>query len=205
MNITCKLILLTVTAFLIFSFCACSDSSDVEVPEGCRIASSEALDCYFAYPAAMWRPGETAGYISVMKANNAEDGSSFVVNRWEIDGIIGSKDYWEGINNEPVDTDKATVSDPDSGYGGYEYMLSELVEGYKVISAREKTVDGHDAYEVVYEGKIASLDYRIMQITVARISGAKTVIYELTYTSTPEFFEQNLPDVETMIAECKIK
>lgn len=205
-----KLISVILAALLsLFCFAACSSEGmpDVQVPAGCRLAYSDVLDYYFAYPATVWFAGSTeSGYLSVVKGSGGEDMSSVVVNSWEVEVPVGAKDYWEGINNEkPELEDGVAITDPENTYGGYEYTLSQLVEGYTVVEAKEETVCGYDAYRVTYEGKIAGSDYRIMQLTIARIQGNKTIIYEFTYTSTPEFFEENLESVETMISSFGVK
>ena len=177
--------------------CGCNKPKDrLTAPAGFSVASSDVLDYYFFYPSTVWLLSESGGYLGVVKAAYNADQSSFTVNSWTENALISAKDFWEGLETEKSSSD---VSENEEEYGGYEKVLSETVSDYKVVNAEVVTVAEHDAYDVVYTCTIAGMQFKIRQVTVAVKTGVKTDIYELTYTSTPEFYDDNIDAVNEMI------
>lgn len=206
---TIAFFLLLTIVFACFSACKKSDS-EIKVPAGFSLAESDAIGCYFFYPINVWLNSESGGFLSVVKADYGNDNSSVVVNRWEVQSVIGNgdnahislKDYWNGIQKE---TSEGIDNDKSENYDGYEKTLSEIADNYAPLSKEEIKVGELDAYKVVYTCKIADRDLKIMQVCIAAPKNNKTTIYAFTYTSTPENYDYNLESVDKMLESFRIK
>ncbi len=175
-----------------FSGCGKKSDDDIAVPAGSSLA--RAAGCYFFYPTTVWIECEDGEYIQVVKANmNVPDNSSFVVNAWDEKAFFTAEQYWNG-NGEAKE---ATMGEEKAE--GYEKTLRELVQNYNPEKKEKITVGGWDAYRVVYTCTAAGVDFKIMQITVAVKKSNSTRIYELTYTSTPEYYDSNLDSINSMV------
>lgn len=194
-----SIICITVAALLMlasFSGCGKKGDSDIKLPKGMALARSEIAGCYFFYPETVWILGENGGYINIVKASRTNDNSSVTVNSWEEKTNISAAEYWNGIEAEKVEGFSDKVSED---FGGYEKTLTGLVQDYKAIEKKERKVNGHDGYSVLYTCNIAGKDFKILQITVAVKKTSATELFEITYTSTPELYDENIDAVNTMI------
>lgn len=77
-------------------------------------------------------------------------------------------------------------------------MKSTTAEGgYELLAEPEKVdLGGRQATVYVYRYTVGGREYRYKQV----IAAYKSMIYSLTYTSTPENFDAHLSDVDAMIA-----
>ncbi len=186
---------------------SCKKSADrITAPAGFSVCTSDVADCYFLYPMSVWLPSESAGYLSLVKADHSNDNSSVVLNSWEVevplgsseDSILSLKEYWNGV---PEDND---INNFES-FDGYDKTLSALVSKYTVVSDQELKVGEYNAYSVVYTGNIASAELKVKQVCIAVPKGNRTVVYCFTYTSSPDSYDYNIAAVDAMIESFSLK
>ena len=183
-----------------------SGTDNISAPSGFAVATSDVADCYFFYPMTVWLPSESAGFLSLVKADHSEDNSSVVLNSWEVEVPLGSsndsymslKEYWNGIP-------KTDGLDNVQSFDGYAKTLSELISDYTVISDSEIKVGDYDAYGVVYTGDVAGVKLKVKQVCIAVPDGNYTRIYCFTYTSTPDNYDYNLAAFDEMVKTFALK
>ncbi len=203
-------------SIILFTLCAvcalslltsCKRSADsIKAPAGFAVCTSDVTDCYFFYPMSVWLPSESAGFLSLVKADHTTDNSSVVLNSWEVEVPLGSsedsymslKEYWNGIPKGEA------ISNVQS-FDGYVKTLEALVNDYTVVSDEEIKVGDYDAYSVVYTGDIAGAELKVKQVCIAVPKGNRTVIYGFTYTSSPDSYEYNIAAVNEMINSFSLK
>lgn len=78
--------------------------------------------------------------------------------------------------------------------------ICSAVQDAELLEEGETTLSGLAAKRVVYQGNVAGETLRYMQIFT--VDGA--MVYTLTYAAKPEYYDQNLEDVEEIRAEFKI-
>ena len=208
-----KKIFKTIVLFALCAVCSLSlltsckkSTDDIKAPAGFSVCTSDVADCYFFYPMSVWLPSESAGFLSLVKADHSEDNSSVVLNSWEVEVPLGSsadsymslKEYWNGIP-------KSEGLDGVQSFDGYVKTLSELINGYAVVSDEEIKVGDHDAYSVVYTGDIAGAKIKVKQVCIAVAKGNHTKVYCFTYTSTPDSYDYNIQAVNSMIDSFSLK
>lgn len=203
-----SIILLSVCAVCALTLLtSCKKSTDdIKAPAGFAVCTSEVADCYFFYPMSVWLPSESAGFLSLVKADHTSDTSSVVLNSWEVEVPLGSsedsymslKEYWNGIPKGE------SISNVQS-FDGYVDTLKALVNDYAVVSDEEIKVGDYDAYSVIYTGSIAGADLKVKQVLIAVPNGNHTVIYGFTYTSSPDCYEYNSAAVNEMINTFALK
>lgn len=186
---------------------SCSKSSeDIKAPAGFAVCTSDVADCYFFYPMSVWLPSESAGYLSLVKADHSNDSSSVVLNSWEVEVPLGSsedsymsiKEYWSGIPS-------TGALDNVQSFDGYVKTLSELISGYTSVSEEEIKIGEYDAYSVVYTGNIAGVSLKVKQVCIAVPDGNHTALYCFTYTSSPDSFDYNIAAFDEMTKTFALK
>lgn len=182
------------------------NSDDIKAPSGFAVCTSDVADCYFFYPMSVWLPSESAGYLSLVKADHSNDSSSVVLNSWEVEVPLGSsedsymsiKEYWNGISSD------GALSNVQS-FDGYVKTLSELVNGYTSVEEKELKIGEYDAYSVVYTGAVADVSLKIKQVCIAVPNGNHTVMYCFTYTSSPDSYDYNIAAFDEMTKTFSLK
>ena len=144
--------------------------TDVDIPEGMQIVSSNEAEYYLFVPTS-WR----ANLNEIACVANAPDGSSVSVVPYLPSGEgISVVEYFEKS----------------------EEMMQKTAGGrYTRLSEKEVTIGGGKALQYEYEYTVGGVTYRYLQIII----GYKSMIYNLTYTALPQNFEANRADVEAII------
>lgn len=186
---------------------ACKKSGDdIKAPAGSAVCTSDVADCYFFYPMSVWLPSESAGYLSLVKADHSTDNSSVVLNSWDVEVPLGStKDSYMSIKEYFNGIPKTGTLDSVQSFDGYVKTLSELISDYKTESDEELKVGDYDAYSVVYSGEIADAKIKVKQTLIAVPNGKRTKLYCFTYTSSPDSYDYNLAAVDEMIKSFALK
>ena len=148
-------ILCAVIAVVCLALCACQKNpTDVDVPDGMQLASSEIVDYYLFVPAD-WRLDLSGGMVSAFKSST--DPTSVSVMTWETPYADDKPaDVWEMYRNE------------------FETVFSE----FTVESSASMLLDGAAAEKYVYTGKLGENTFRYTQVITVRHSAA----YFITFT-----------------------
>ena len=155
--------------------------SGVEIPEGMKLASYDEHPYLFFVPES-WVINEgaiiSAAYVSESDSSNVSL-QMYMVSEKEIDKTV--EEY----------------------FAECEARYKEIFASYTLLEEEcgEIEMAGKKARKYVYEIKNGGVTYKQMQAIV--VKGG--VFYTLTYTATPEKFEDHLADVEMMIAAFKIR
>ena len=81
-------------------------------------------------------------------------------------------------------------------WNDFKLSAENTFEKFEVITENEaKVLDERNAVRYVYKMKLNGKEYQCMQ-TVAAFSN---IFYVITYTSTPEYYESHLEDIENIL------
>ena len=168
------------SAILLIALCAAAlvSCSKSEIPDGMKLASSEAAS-YKLYVPEEWEIGLTEVYTTANAKDAVLPNVSATTYEFE-DPTATIEEWWETSKEELT-----------LGFG-------EI----KVISERDTVLDGKNAKEYVYTAKMGDTEYTFHQVAAMTSSG---VVYLITYTSTPDSYEANLETFNKITAEFKIK
>jgi len=155
----------------VLSLSACGGNTDA--PTGMQRASGDIADYYFYVP-GNWIVDMSTGISSAYCS--AADKTNVSVTSFALsEGEMTAEEYWEQNKDE---------------YAG---LFSEMSEP----EVKDTKLDGLDAKQYTYTVSAGGAQYKILQIFCVRNNS----VYVLTYTATPEKFEEHFPKLEIMIAE----
>lgn len=148
---------------------------DVEAPDGMKLVSGKERPYYLFAPKA-WVVDNTAQITAIKHS----DGSSVTVNMAmpELEEISAQKYYESYLEN--------TRS-----------LFTEFTGG----ETKEQKISGIDGIVWEFSGKSGGVSYSFKQVIF--VKGA--VVYVLTYTATTENYASHLDDVDSMVAEFRLK
>ena len=159
-------ILCAVMAALCLALCACQKTpTEVDVPDGMILASSDIVDYYLFVPQG-WRVDMSGGMVSAYKS--AEDPTSVSVMTWETPYADDTPaDVWEMYKGE------------------FESVFSE----FTVESSTSMLLDGGAAEKYVYTGTLAGNTFRYTQVITVRHSAAYLITVTEITTSDADHTE----------------
>jgi len=158
---------------LIFSVlaCSCGEQSEVEIPDGYKIASADSADYYFFVPET-WtvdiNSAATSAYVS------------------STDAAAVSVMTWSSTNSD------ATLED---WWNSFTADFEKVYDDFSVESEENTLVNGKTAYSVVFTGKIGEDVHKFRQVST--INGS--IIYVLTYTNNDVNFDEHTEDFQGII------
>lgn len=159
---------------MLLSGCAAKPEAS-DIPKGMKIFSNEYVD-YTAYIPEAWIVNEPTAtpyaYVGSQDASSINIVAQSLSNE-QIEA--GLEAYWE----EYAESFKQNMPDFES--------VSEVTEGFLL----DKTA----ASQYIYTGTVSGVKYQFQQ-TVCMHGG---YVYIITYTSTPELFNEHIEDVEQVI------
>ncbi len=156
---------------------SCS-ASDVEVPDGMKLISSD----------------EEAFYL-------------FVPMSWVTNSSMGmASAYYSDKDRSNISMTCMAPTDAVASLDGYvEYCKAELeayMPGFEVVGETEDAVlGGRNGRSFTYRASINNIDYKYRQVVVTY----QSMFYIFTYTSTLEGYELHADEVETMISKVLFK
>jgi len=170
---------------LCLTFASCTASvteSGIAIPSGMQAIAGEAGDYDLIVPSD-WLVETTVGMTSAYAEDAARSNLTVCANELSAD-IASAEEYWEMFAEEFAATfaDFAMV-DPEP---------SDVVVG----AAYEDTTRHTDGLKYRYTATVSGVQYQWMQVLCIR--GA--TLYIITYTSTVEAYENNLEDVNSILA-----
>ena len=159
-------ILCAVMAALCLALCACQKTpTEVDVPDGMILASSDIVDYYLFVPQG-WRVDMSGGMVSAYKS--AEDPTSVSVMTWETPYADDTPaDVWEMYKGE------------------FESVFSDFTEE----SSTSMLLDGGAAEKYVYTGTLAGNTFRYTQVITVRHSAAYLITVTEITSSTADHTE----------------
>ena len=159
-------ILCAVMAALCLALCACQKTpTEVDVPDGMILASSDIVDYYLFVPQG-WRVDMSGGMVSAYKS--AEDPTSVSVMTWETPYADDTPaDVWEMYKGE------------------FESVFSD----FTVESSTSMLLDGGAAEKYVYTGTLAGNTFRYTQVITVRHSAAYLITVTEITSSTADHTE----------------
>ena len=156
---------------------ACKKAGDA--PEGMMLASHEDKANYFFYVPDDWiidlQTGATTVHVS------SKDLSSVSVTTWLLEHTDDTVDTWYENQREGLNA-------------GFTDFTEE--------SVRETTVDGVYAKEYTYTAKLGGGEERKYRQVAAIKSGT---VYVISYSTTPELFDEHNSDVDDIIEEFRFR
>ena len=159
-------ILCALMAALCLALCACQKTpTEVDVPDGMILASSDIVDYYLFVPQG-WRVDMSGGMVSAYKS--AEDPTSVSVMTWETPYADDTPaDVWEMYKGE------------------FESVFSD----FTVESSTSMLLDGGAAETYVYTGTLAGNTFRYTQVMTVRHSAAYLIAVTEITSSTADHTE----------------
>ncbi len=157
---------------MLFTACA-NDTSNSDIPEGMQLFSNENVD-YTAYVPSDWTvdmsTGTLSAYVSSVDASNVTITGAILENT-----TMSLDEYWEGY----AEDFKETFSDMK----------------YEGEVPTTTTLDSLPANKYVYTATVTGNEYKFMQVVCI----TKAKVYVITYTSTPDMYDENIEDVEKIL------
>ena len=154
-----------------------SCKKDTTVPDGMKLASGDAASYYLYIPEDWVVDLATAATTAHVSQT---DRSNISVSAWSLENADDTVDVWYDTAVEEL-----KVSHTD----------------FEEVSVTENTLSGVYAKDYVFTAKLGGEARQYRQVAAVR-SG---VVYVLTYSTTPELFEEYLDEVDSIIAEFIIK
>ena len=170
---------LTAIAIVLVMLCTLlvSCKKDTTVPDGMKLASGDSAT-YYLYIPEDWVVDLSTAATSAHVSNS--DKSNISVMAWSLPNTDDTVDTW---HEAAVEEYKITFTD------------------YEEVSATEATVSGVFAKDYVYTAKLGGEERQYRQVAAVK-SG---IVYVITYSTTPELFDDYLDEVDSIISEFIIK
>ena len=173
-------ILISTVAFITLAAClcclySCSDS-DVEVPAGMQLCRDDVVDYYLFVPDG-WSISMTTGAVGAYCS--ASDMTNVTVMSWTTGGETTIDEWWEM----------------------YESDFNLVFDEMNMISTDNATLNEVAAKKYTYTAKLADTEYYYAQYACMR----RGMVYILTFTSTPELYEEHTEDLDNIVANFRFR
>lgn len=165
-----KIALLLAVLILALSLAACGEQSDVNVPNGMQLCTNDVIN-YNLFVPEEWTPSISTGAVGAYCS--AEDPTNVSVMAWNVDSSMTLDAWWDGY-----------VSD-------FELVFDEMT----VVSEETTTLGDVAAKKYTYTAKLGEHEYYYVQCACIHWS----MVYVLTFTSTPENCETHEEDLADIL------
>ena len=148
--------------------------------------------------------GEEAPEGMMDVAPDNEKYNFYVPQNWRTNSgdIVGAYYSMTDRSNVSVMAYGGEYESSEDYWNGFKLSAENTFEKFEVITENEaKVLDERNAVRYVYKMKLNGKEYQCMQ-TVAAFSN---IFYVITYTSTPEFYESHLEDIELILSNFDFK
>lgn len=156
------------------------------------------------------------GIPSGMKKASADtvSYSFFVPETWQCDVASGATTaYYSNSDTSSVSVMTFSMGNSDASvsdwWASFESDFKMMYEDFEVISKEETTLDGEKAEKVVFTGTLThdeneKVTFKFMQVSaIKRKTLSAPEVYVITYTSSPEVYDEHTTDVQKMIDNFK--
>ena len=167
--------IILITLILVMMFSLLSCKKDKEAPEGMQDVAPE-KEKYNFYVPQNWMPN-SGDIVGAYYSNTDRSNVSVMAYGGEYES---SEQYWNA----------------------FKARAENIFKDFEVISESEAIViDGINAVKFCYKMKLDGKEYRCMQAVVAY----SNICYVITYTSTPDYYDSHMADVESMLSNFDFK
>ena len=97
-----------------------------------------------------------------------------------------------------MNLDDSTVSD---WWEGYIEQFESIYDSMEVTAEEEMKLGGADAVKYTFNAVLNEKEYQYIIVAALR----KNYIYYVTYTSTPDYFEEHLSDLDLVLENFSFK
>ena len=150
----------------------CASGTEADVPDGMQIFYNDNVD-YTAFVPSDWTVDISTGTMSAYVSS--ADSSSVSITAQNLNEVTTLDEYWKGYEKDF----KSTLSD-------MEYVGEAPVT---------TTLSGLPANRYVYTATVTGTSCKFMQVVCIR----EMTVYVITYTSTPEKYDDNMDNVEKIL------
>lgn len=155
----------------------CGKKQDPNVPSGMQLASSDEAD-YLFYVPQEWRVDKSSLYTSAYYSSGDATSVSATAFGMNLDDTTVS-DWWEG----------------------YTEQFKSIYASMEVTAEEETKLGGADAVKYTFNAVLNEEEYQYIIVAALR----KNYIYYITYTSTPEYYEKHLSDLDLVLENFSFK
>ncbi len=158
-------------------FAGCKNNNESSAPKGMKLASGENVD-YYMYVPESWRVDKSDLYTAAYFSSG--DATSISATAYGVGSEEKTaKDWWKGFEKE------------------IKGVYSEVSEA-KESAAK---LDGVKGTEFTFSAKLADKEYKFIVTAVIK----DYYVYYITYTSTPDYYEDHLEELEQVIDSFEFK
>lgn len=165
-----KIALLLAVLILSLPLAACGEKSDIKVPNGMQLCTNDVIN-YNLFVPSEWTPSISTGAVGAYCS--AEDPTNVSVMAWNVDSSMTLDAWWDGY-----------VTD-------FELVFDEMT----VVSSETTTLGDVAAKKYTYTAKLGEHEYYYVQCACIHWS----MVYVLTFTSTPENYETHTEDLADIL------
>lgn len=165
-----KIAFLLAVIMLALPLASCSEDSDVKVPNGMQLCTNDVIN-YNLFVPKDWTQSISTGAVGAYCSN--EDPTNVTVMAWNVDSSTTLDSWWDGY-----------VSD-------FKLVFDEM----KLESKDNTTLGGVAAQKYTYTAKLGEYEYYYVQCACIHWS----MVYVLTFTSSPERYESHLDELDQII------
>ena len=191
--LTCLLALL-----LLATLVGCGKNEAGDIPSGMQLASSEDAD-YLFYVPADWLIDKSALYSAAYYSPGA-DATSISVAAYGMSALPVSD-----TSDAEGETTAAEVSAAEAMISGwwksFEEEFGATFASMEVTATESTALGGMEAVKYSFDATLAGKEYRY--IVAATMRGS--YIYYVTYTSTPEYYEEHLEALDQVLTHFAFK
>ena len=177
-----RIITVFLSLMICFSFAACSDANDIDVPMGMMLASDPDLPNYVL----------------------------MVPNDWTIENSTGTvtANYRDNLSNQVLATFSATFNTPESKNVTAESYFDTYIKEYtqtfgepKDIDSAPCLLDNKEAMKYTYSATFGDTEYKFWQVICIH----EGIIYTLTYSATAQYFDNYAEDMSLILSNFYFK
>lgn len=151
--------------------------TETDVPKGMKLASSEDAD-YIMYVPENWRVDRSTLYTSAYFSSG--DTSSISTAAYGMNFTDNSVDEW---------------------WKSFEEEMSKIYTDISEVTTEDAVLGGVDGTKYTFSASLNEKQYNYIITAVIRGS----YLYYVTYTSTPDYYENHLEELESVISNFAFK
>lgn len=163
-------LILAVILLSLTALTSCSEASDVNVPNGMQLCTNDVIN-YNLFVPAEWTPSISTGAVGAYCS--AEDPTNVSVMAWNVDSAMTLDLWWEQYCSD------------------FDMVFDEMT----LISSENATLGDVAAKKYTYTAKLGEYEYYYAQYACIHWS----MVYVLTFTSTPELYEEHTEELADII------
>ena len=163
-------LILAVMLLSLTALTACSETSDVKVPNGMQLCTNDVIN-YNLFVPDDWTPSISTGAVGAYCS--AEDPTNVTVMAWNVDSSMTLDLWWEQYRSD------------------FDMVFDEM----NLISTENATLGDVAAQKYTYTAKLGEYEYYYVQCACIHWS----MVYVLTFTSTTALYEQHEEELADII------